>query len=244
MKRKDKPAFEFNFDEMLEIIFQDRVRYSSLHSAAVNHELQTPLVIIRGLAESLLRNQIKDPQAHLREIANEADRLLKVLDAMVFIPPPEPFQMQNISLRSIIEQVIIFFEKTCLEKGISLQIDVAEHLRVEAEPSRLKSILSALIQNAIESFEDKPKTETKNITIHAQDAADGLHLSISDTGSGISNEIQKKIVEEIFERRNILPIKLGLGLAFAKKLANDLNIKLGFVSEKFRGTNFTLTFKK
>lgn len=242
-KVKYEKHLDYSVDELLEILYQDRVRYASLHSAAVNHELHTPLVIIRGLAESLLKRTTQNPQAHLREIADEADHLIKVLDKMVYRPPIEPFRFQNISLREAIEQVLVFFEKTCLEKGISIRLDVDQHHRIESEPNRLKSILGALIQNAVESFEDKKAQDARNITIHAQDASDGLHLIISDTGSGISDEIQKKIVEEVFKQKNI-SAHSGLGLALAKKIANDLDIRMGFVSEKNRGTNFTLTFKK
>jgi signal transduction histidine kinase len=243
LKQENSRSLEYSVEELLEIVFQDRVHYAAMHSAAVNHELHTPLVIIRGLAESLLKRAVQNPQKHLREIADEADHLLKILDKMVYRPPVEPFHKQNISLLEAIDQVLVFFEKVCLEQGISIRVDVDESLRVESEPNRLKSILGALIQNAVESFEDKKIGTARIITIHAQEAKDGLHLMISDTGRGISDEVQKKIVEEIFKQKNI-STHSGLGLALAKKIANDLDIKMGFVSEKLHGTNFTLTFKK
>jgi signal transduction histidine kinase len=244
LKNDENKSSKIAADDMLEIIFHDRIRFASLHSAAMSHELYTPLVIIRGLAESLLRKPNQDPQPHLREISSEAERLLKIIDAMVSLSPAEPLSLQKISLREMIDRVTIFFERECLEKGISIRIDVDEKINIESEPHRLKSILGALIQNAIEAFENKPAREVKSITIHAEEVAEGIHLTISDTGMGIPNEVQKKIAEQIFSNKKSFEIKSGLGLAMAHKMATDLGIKLGFVSEKSRGSSFTLTIKK
>lgn len=231
-------------DEILEVIFRDRLRYAALLSAAVDHELHTPLVIIRGLAESLLRKPGSNEQARLQEISREAEHLLKILDAMSFVSPADPIQMQNVSLKEKINQVVVFFEKSCLEKGISIRVDVEDHLRIESEPNRLKSILIALMQNAVDSFKDMSGNELKSVTIHARNNKEHLHLIISDTGEGMSIESQNHINNEIFSNRKNLNLKSHMGLTLAQKMANDLKIKLAFVSEKSRGTTFTLTFVK
>ncbi len=239
-----KVSSQFELDNMLELIFKDRLRYASLHSAAINNELQTPLIIIQGLVDNLLKGGVKNPEKQLREIAEETRRLIAALERLVFIHPVEPFEMKKFSIRNAIDDVLKFFEKEFLEKGISIRIDADTKLHINSDPNRLKSILSALIQNAIESFDENQKKESKSISIHAFEENDGFHLSISDTGQGISKDLQKKIIEDIFINRNVMPVRLGLGLALAKKVANDLDIAIGFVSEESRGTNFTLTFKK
>ena len=231
--------------ELVEIIFRDRMKYLSLLSSAVVNELQTPLVIIRGLAESLLRNSMQSPTANLREISKESEHLLKILEAMAFVSTSvEKVQMQNLSLRNVIDQVVVYFEQTCLDQGISLRTDIADHLRVESEPNRLKSILIALMNNAIDSFGHDSKTENKSITIHTQGDEKFLHLIISDTGVGMCPIIQDRILQGLFFNTLDGQHKSGLGLALAQKMATDLNIELGFVSEEQRGTSFTLSFSK
>ena len=231
-------------DDVLDIIFRDRIRYASLHSSALNHEIYMPLLIIRGLAESLLRKPAQDPQAHLHEISNESARVLKLLDSMNFLAPVEPVKKQKISLRTMVEQVVLLHEQQCLDKSISIHIDVSETAVVDSEPYRLQSIIGALLQNSIESFANKPAKDVKSITIHLKENANEIHLTIADTGMGISSSIQTKITEEIFSSRKSYGIKSGLGLIMAKKLADDLDISLEFISEIRRGSSFTLTFKK
>lgn len=212
-------------DQLLDVIFADRLKYTALLSAAMNHELHTPLIIIQGLAESLLRQPSDNPQSHLKEISREAKHLLKILDTMVFVNTGAPLKVRNLCLKNKVNQVIVFFEKLCLENGISLCIEVEEHLRVESEPFRLKSIMMALLQTAMESFEKSPKDVLKCITIHATQNKTELHLMISDTAHASPEEI---------------PDQLGLKLAY--KMAQDLNIKVKVISQKLKGTTFTLTF--
>ncbi len=231
-------------DEFLNLIFRDRIRCTTLISAATHHELYTPLVIIRGLAESLIRNPDLDPKAHLREISKEADQLLKVLDAMNFKNPGEEVRLQNILLRKVAEESILFFEKVCLEKGISIRLEIDEHLHVYAEPVRLKSIIIALIENAVDSFANQKITPIKSITIHADSSNDAVHLIVSDTGTGISLENQFIIQQQLAKSPVAMDINHFLSLALARKLADDLGIKMSFVSEKARGTSFTLSFIK
>lgn len=231
-------------EDVLDIIFYDRLKYASFLSDALDHELITPLVIIRGLTESLLRHPEQNPQANLREISRETENLLKILEAMSFVEPSDQLKIQSVPLRKVVDQAIIFFEKTCLEKGISMRVEVDDDLIVESEPNRLKSILVSLIQNAVESFENKSSRELKSITVHVQNTSDQLHLIISDTGVGMSHEAQTYITNDVFLNRKPLEINVNLGLALAHKIAKDLMHKLSFVSEKLRGTSFTLTFLK
>ncbi len=229
--------------ELVEIIFRDRMKYLSLLSSAIVHELHTPMVIIRGLAESLLRNSNQNPHANIREISKESEHLIKILEAMAFVSTSvEKVKMQNLSLKNILDQVVVFFEQTCLEKKISLRIEVEDLLRVESEPNRLKSILITLISNAVESFDNMTTNKIKSITIHAKKEKKNLHLIISDTGIGMCPLIQERILKGLFFNTKDRQQKSGLGLALAQKMAMDLNIDLGFVSEELRGTSFTLSF--
>ena len=62
------PAEVMASTDILEIIFKDRLNYSTLVSAAVDHGLHTPIVIIKGLAEILLRDPDQDPRENLKKI--------------------------------------------------------------------------------------------------------------------------------------------------------------------------------
>lgn len=230
---------------VLEIIFRERLKYSALVSSAIDHGLHTPLIIIKGLAEMSLRQPDQDPRANLRKISNEADQLLKLLSNMSFVATAEPLQIQNISLRTAVDGVVIFFEKRCLHDGISLKVDVPENIRIEADPHRLNHILISLIQNAVDSFDNMSPSAPRSIVLHTQNHEGRLDLVISDTGTGIEPHIQEKVVDKILmEKSEGTSLNSYLGLALAKKMADDVGAKIRYVTEKQKGTSFTVSFPK
>ncbi len=231
-------------NDTLELIFRDRIRCSALMSAATYHELYTPLVIIRGLAESLMRKSESAFHSYLLEISKEAEQLLKNLEAMNFKDPGENPKVQNILLRPVVEQSVIFFKKVCLEKGISVRLEIDRHLHVLSEPTRLKSIIISLLEFAVDSFSNQKMTRVKSITIHAEGTDDAVHLIVSDTGEGISIENQQKMTEELAKGAALMDLNHFLSLAMTKKISDALGITMNFVSEKARGTSFTLSFPK
>lgn len=232
-------------DEILEILFRDRMAYLSLLSSAVIYELHTPLIIIRGLAESLIRSPHQDPQANLIQIANESKSLLKILDNMTFASAADnSVKMQNLSLKIIVEQVIVFFNQVCLSKRISLQVHVDPDLRIESEPNRLKSVITTLVSQAVEACDHQSKTEVKTISLYARQESKDLSLSISDTGVGICPLVQDRILKGLFFDPEVMQSDKGLSLALAQKMVRDLKIEMSFYSQQTRGTTFTLHFPR
>lgn len=231
-------------NQVLDIFFRDRMRSAALQASALNHEFHTPLTIIKGMAENLLQSPNQNLHKQLREIAGEATKLLHSLENFNFASRSEGLQKHHTSLKRLILQTTSFFEKPCLEQGISLQIDIDEAIVISTEPYKFKSIVGALLQNAVESFKDIKKEKTKSITMHTQENSDFLSLIISDTGCGIPEDLQKKIRGDIFKDFESLKLGSSLGLPLVYYLSKGLQIDLDFVSEKNFGTSFTLTFKK
>jgi signal transduction histidine kinase len=230
-------------DELLEVLFQDRSRIAKVISSAFMHELHTPAVIIRGLAELILRKSEKIDPAQLRELSREAEQLLRSLEMLgASIINDDGSAVQNISLKEVVKQSTLFFEKSCLEKGISIRVDVADTLRVESSADRLKSILMTLLENAVDAFEFKSARDLKSISIQAQKSFHEIHLIISDTGEGMSLDQQNIFSNDIFKKRKWFEKKSLIGLSLAQKLARELNITISVLSEKSRGNCFTLVF--
>ena len=87
MKRSSgaSPSTDENFDKMMDLIFRDRMEHLGLMSSALVHELYTPLIIIRGRIESLLRHRGQNIEAGLQEISTECHHLLKLLESLTFV---------------------------------------------------------------------------------------------------------------------------------------------------------------
>jgi signal transduction histidine kinase len=237
-----KVSADQNFEGMMEIIFRDRMEHLSLMSSALVHELYTPLIIIRGRVEGLLRHPEQNVDQGLKEVSAECQHLLKLLESLTFMASSDArIKISNMCLKSIVDDVLILFEKICLDRGISLTVDIPDTLRIDTEPDRLKNILISLLSNAMESFDRMAKGGIRNVLIHTQQDRKKVHLIISDTGSGMSPTIQSRILKsEFFSTKSHQG--LGVGLVLAQKIANDLKIGLSFISQEGQGTTFTLSF--
>jgi signal transduction histidine kinase len=232
-------------EALMEHVFRDRMDYLGLMSSALVHELQIPMVIMRGKVESLLRHPQLDPKHSLMEISTECEHLLNLLDSMKFVAPRSAdIQLQSLSLHSKVKDVLLFFNKACLEQGISVQVEIPENLKVLSEPNRLKNIIIALMSNAVESFMGPQKFPVKNILIHTISDDYGIHLGISDTGCGMNDIHQKLLMTKPFFSTKQKQGSSGLGLSLSKKMAKDLNLDISFVSEENQGTSFCLSFPK
>ncbi len=246
MKNSSNPNKTFpqtSPNELMEYVFQDRMEHLRLLSSALINEIHTPLIIIRGRAESLLRNHGQDTQTGLREISQECQHLLKLLESMAFVGPRSgDLKMHNLPLKKIVNDVLVFFEKACLDKGIVIQSEIPDNIRVESEPDRLKNIIISLISNAVDSFDKADPDNVRSIFIHTQKDAKNLHLIVSDTGCGMSLLTQARIFQETFFSTKSGNQSSGMGLLLAQKMAQDLKIDINFVSEEGKGSSFSLDF--
>lgn len=232
-------------EELMEHIFQDRMEYLGLMSSAVVYQMQIPLIIMRGKIESYLRHPERSPQQTLSDLSSECEQMLKLLEGMIFVAPKgRTIQLQRIDLKSTVEKLFVLFERSCTENAISLKAEVQKDLQVHTEPNRLRNILIALINNAIESFLEPNASKIKNILIYTKTDERGIHLVISDTGCGMSEESQQKLLTENFFSTKQARASSGLGLPMARKMAADLKIDFSFFSEESKGSSFNLIFPK
>lgn len=243
--QKYKSMLDPQSEQVLEHVFHDRMEYLGLMSSAVVHQLQIPLVIMRGKIESYLRHPQKSPEQTLIEMSQEFQHLLKLLDSMIFVTPQtKEIKSEVIPIKSMIERLMIIFESLCVQNAVSYQINIDADLKIYTEPNRLRNILIALITNAVDSFQKLAPEKSRNILFHTRCDAQGIHLIISDTGCGMSEEVQKKLLTQPFFSTRQNQAASGLGLALSKKMASDLNIDICFLSEEGNGSSFSLTFPK
>lgn len=228
-------------DEILEVIFRDRVKFISLISSAVVQELQTPLVIIRNLVSSLLVDGLQDSSPKLSHVLRETDHLLTMIAAMDNQTEPSVTLKSSFAIRPLIDQVSSYFHQERLQKGVSFHIDVDPNLHILSESNRLKIILIILLDNAVKSFLVKEPSTPRCISIYTIHENENLHLVVSDTGVGMNAELQKNILADI-NLKSSLRFSSGISLALAYKLAKDIDVEMKFLTDEMKGTLFTLSF--
>ncbi|MDR0470824.1 MAG: PAS domain S-box protein [Nitrososphaerota archaeon] len=110
-------------------------------------------------------------------------------------------------------------------------LSVVPHLVLRTDPLFIKRILSNLIRNGIQAME----INGGELTVSTFLRDNFLIVTVSDTGTGISDEVKEKIFKPLFTTKSK---GQGFGLAVVKKLAEALGGNVHFETQVGRGTTF------
>jgi len=216
----------------------------------IAHELKTPLASIKGYLETLLSNKnVPKEKMHyfieraflqssrLNELLNDISLLNNIEDA------GDLFEFKQVKLRPLINDVVENLESRISEKGIKLEIEIADQVTVYGNDSLLSSIFQNFIENSINYA--GPKV-TLRIKQYLEDEK-YHYFSYSDTGKGVPEEHLNRIFERFYridEGRTRETGGTGLGLAIVK---NAVGLHKGEISVRNRpegGLEFLFSLSK
>jgi signal transduction histidine kinase len=205
-----------------------------------SHELTTPITIINGHADLLLRHAKAQPELldnGLTVIKNEVLRMSQLVDGLLLLARSDnarqeyAFERQDLSLlihESIAEARLIaphFVFAADIEGGISATCDAYA----------IRRVLRILFNNAIKY--------AGRCTVKAY-ASHGLaHIDITDDGIGIASEHVPRIFDRFYrvdDSRNKKTGSSGLGLAIAQEIVHAHGGEITAASEIGQGTTFAI----
>jgi signal transduction histidine kinase len=209
-------------------------------AAGVAHEIRNPLTAIRARLFTLQKTLVSGTPAHedALVIRNEIDRLNRIVtDFLQLARPAEP-RLVPVTGETLLHEVRDLFAPQCERQNIELKIDPVDGARFLADPQQMKQVLINLIQNAADSIEVDGV-----ITLRARQDTRPLHertvgvviLEVSDTGSGIPPDVQKRLFDPFFSTKKG---GTGLGLSIAAQIVDNHHGKLEFHTEAGHGTTF------
>ena len=210
----------------------------------VSHELRTPLTSLVGYANLLLRRtaQLTSRQAeYVGEILQGAERLRRVVDAMLAFREDDPVQTVDIGgedLRALVDDAADRVRDD-LRPGVRLLTHVAPDLPpLLVDEARLGWVLDELLQNAA-NHTTRGRVAV-DVTVEGDEL---LCVRVSDTGCGISASYAELVFDAFFQIEPGIGSRrggLGLGLARARGRARAMGGSLSLESEPGRGSRFTL----
>jgi signal transduction histidine kinase/ActR/RegA family two-component response regulator len=221
-------------------------RAKSAFLAAMSHELRTPMNGVLGVSDVLLRQSLPpDVQDMVGIIRRSSEALLGILNQILDLAKIEAgrFELEAIPFRAdeLLREVQTLTALVAQQKGLRLELDGVDTLdgrSFRGDPLRLRQILLNLLGNAIKF------TEAGEVRLTARRTEGALVLAVTDTGPGISEEVQRKLFQP-FQQADASTTRrhggTGLGLVISRQLAELMGGTLALTSQLGRGSTFTLT---
>jgi signal transduction histidine kinase len=213
---------------------------------SVAHDLRTPLNRLRQrLEQSQARLQASGQDAgEIERAIAETDRLIATFNALLLIAETDAGTgrgaMTVLDLDSLARDVAELYEPLAEEKGIRLTLASSAGANIEGNHSLVAQALANLVDNAIKYT---PEGGQVTITV-AQPPADGIVLSVADTGPGIPEQDRPRVVERFvrLEASRSSP-GTGLGLSLVAAVAHFHGTQL-MLDDNRPGLKASLTFPR
>ena len=220
-------------------------------SSDVSHELNTPLTVISGQANLLLRWGKDNPEQlekSLVAIKNEATSMHAIIDNLLQISRIESGRIKpevsEVNIAGLFKRVEEEFKT--VHMNIRFETSCAEDISFSTDGEMLHQILTILISNSVKFFGASEFADQECIVkLHAESQNNKIILEQSDNGPGISPEALPHIFERFYradEAHSRAAGGSGLGLAIARTLADSLGASIQAFDVEPHGVGFRMEF--
>ncbi|MDO9516666.1 MAG: ATP-binding protein, partial [Methanosarcinaceae archaeon] len=216
----------------------------------VSHELKTPLVSIEGYSEVIRAETLgalnEKQKKALDTVIRNADRLERLINSILYLSIEGAGRIQYIfkpiQIADVIERSVLDMLPQIKRNNLNLKKELSDNLPlILADEDRMMQVMVNLIGNAIKF------TPSGEITITAYEDDVNLHVTVSDTGIGISQEIIGNLFERFYQGDASTKRRYGgtgLGLHISKLIVEAHKGRIWAESEEGVGTTIHFTLPK
>jgi signal transduction histidine kinase len=226
---------------------EEASQHKSQFLANMSHELRTPLNAILGYTELMADGAYGEPSEKmlgiLKRLEANGKHLLGLINDVLDLSKIEAGQLvlelSDYCIQDIAQTVRSTLEPLAADKKLGFKVEVAAQLPSgHGDGRRLTQVLINLVGNAIKF------TDTGEVAIKAEANNSSFHVSVRDTGPGISAADQAKLFQEFQQADNAITRKkggTGLGLAISKRIIEMHGGKIWVESQPGQGSTFAFT---
>ena len=243
-----------------EAIESERVQALTLLAASVAHEIGNPLNALHihlQLMERELkkigresRDESREPhlgmtassprpstfdlrrlEQYLGVAKGEIARLDYIITQFLQAIRPTPPQLKITSLNEVVEKTLALLRPELDNRGLTVKTRLARQLTTTPiDATQMQQVLVNLVKNAMHAM-----TKGGTLTLQTGEGADGVWVSVTDTGGGIPPEQINRIFEPFYTTRKK---GTGLGLMIVQRIVRAHGGRIELESHVGRGTTF------
>jgi PAS domain S-box-containing protein len=220
-------------------------------AGGIAHDFNNILSVIKGMCHlSLLDLREEDPlYSNIKEIDRSVDRAADLTRQLLAFSRKQVMEMRVMDLN----EVVMGLEKM-LRRIIGEDIELITYLseglgRVRVDPGQIEHVIINLVVNARDAMPHGGKLTIETVNVELDEEYAKRHiavkpgayvmLSISDTGVGMTKEVQERVFEPFFTTKE-MGRGTGLGLSTVYGIVKQSGGNIWVYSEVGKGTTFKI----
>ncbi|SMC70776.1 two-component system sensor histidine kinase AtoS [Sporomusa malonica] len=205
--------------------------------AGVAHEIRNPLTAIKGFVQYLQDTDTEEErQEYMPVIIKEVDRVNRVIETLLYFSRPCKTNYKLVDINGLIKETLVLVKNTGTKHKVEFRLQFGETIpQIEGDAEQLKQVLLNLLINAVQAITGQGIVEIATW----QGPSSFVHVSITDTGNGITPADLSKVFDPFFTTK---VTGTGLGLAVVQRIINAHYGRVDIQSEIGNGTAVTLQF--
>jgi len=212
----------------------------------VSHELQTPLVSVRGYTEMIVKERLgpinEEQRKGLELSLKNIDRLIALIDNLLLFSRQEAdlgaLHPTRFALRALVDEAAGLLEQQRAAREVSLRVEIADDLEVLADRDKTLQVVVNLLSNATK-YNKRQGRIAVTATVGGHDR---VMVRVEDTGVGIPDDQR----ERIFDRHYRVErpggegaAGSGIGLAIVRDILRLHGCRIYVESELGEGSTFS-----
>ena len=213
-------------------------------TASIAHEINNPISVIQGNIEVIQQElgQVCEPLKTEFTLVEEQIHSIHILvSKLLQFARPEEYAgvIDYTHVNEVIHDTLPLIQHLLSKGHIELAMDLrADHV-ISMNRTELQQVLINLIVNAIHAMPNGGDLRIKT-EHHKRQGIEGILITVSDTGTGISKEVIKRVFDPFFTTK--AKEGTGLGLSISQKLVVRSGGNIQVESKAGGGTKFSVFF--
>ena len=220
---------------------QEKIKAMGEMASGVAHEIRNPINAVGMIAQRFLKEfRPERDEAEYRALAEsmvrEVRRVEDIVQRFLQFARSSPSAFGPLDADRFIHETEIFFKSGASARGVAFKVDRADHAILRSDGDQMKQVLLNILNNALDAT-----ASGGSITLSGISRPGEYRIEVSDTGSGMSEEIRNRIFDLYFTTK---PNGMGMGLSIAYRIVQAHGGEIEVESETGKGTLFRIRLPK
>jgi two-component system sensor kinase FixL len=219
----------------------DRINTLGEMAAGIAHEINQPLTAISMYAKSGLSflestphktDRLKDA---LQKLSAQAHRAGDVIERMQQMTRPGAGKQSIVNCNIMIQGALKLAEVEASLRNFNILLDIADDLpNIVCDEVQIQQVILNLLRNGIDSMECV-QNDNRDILLTVAKDANGVRISVKDTGTGISGKLDRTLYQPFTSTRES---GMGLGLSISRSIVSEHGGELSYHNNPDCGATF------